>query len=160
NTSTVAQRKLVANRNTPVVLVPNASPLYTEPLVQPFAELSTSSSAEGGLVLEGNPSSRFQAEIVPSSVAKIKSAGLESSRLNANEVFGTIRVGPEAPVPLGVGTVTAKAGSALPNPVPSPLYKADIPEPLSFIQNGPPGKRATPHGFSKVMSWLSAGILL
>src|SRR5713101_3688906 len=162
--STVAQRKLVAYRNTPVVFTPDASPLYTAPvapLAQVSVELSTFSSAVlvGGLV--GKPSPRFQAEIVPSSVAKMKIAGLPSFfRLKANEVLATMPVGADVPVPEGVGIITAKAGFAPKNPVPSPLYRADMPEPLSFIQNGPPGKKAIPHEFSRVESWWSAGTVL
>src|ERR1700730_1066113 len=147
NTSTVAQRKLVAYRNTPAVFVPAASPLYTEPLAQRLFELSTLSSAI--VPGPGNPSPRFQAEIVPSSVAKMKSAGLESFKLKANELFATIPVGADGGVPpLGGGIVTARAGSAPAKPDPSPWYKADIPEPLALIQNGPPGKNAFPHGFN------------
>jgi hypothetical protein len=52
---------------------PNASPSYTAPvapLLHFSAELSTSNSAVGGVVLDGAPTSMFPAEIVPSSVSK------------------------------------------------------------------------------------------
>src|SRR5438132_6022700 len=116
NTSTVAHRKLVAYRNTPAVFVPVASPLYTafSPSVQFLVAFGSSSA------VPGMPSPRFQADIVPSSVSKMKRAGAEFLRVKAKELLATIPVGAEVP-PDGEGIVTAKAGSAPPNPLPSPL---------------------------------------
>src|SRR5262249_11061669 len=111
----------------------------------------------------GMPRPRFHAEIVPSSVSKMKSAGLElgAFRANPNEVLATIPVGVAvALLPLGGGMVTARAGFVPPNPMPVPSYNADSPEPLSLIQNGPLGKNAIPQGFNKVTSSCAAGILL
>src|SRR5262245_23311191 len=92
NTSTVPQRKLVAYRKTAPPATPVASPLYTDPVApvaQSLVELSTSNSAVAGM-----PRPRFHAEIVPSSVSKMKSAGLElgAFRANPNEVLATIPV--------------------------------------------------------------------
>src|SRR5215469_4990980 len=54
------------------------APLYTAPFGEPLPELSTSRTTliEGGLPPAGILSIGFQPEIVPSSVAKMKTAGL------------------------------------------------------------------------------------
>src|SRR5476651_493601 len=109
--------KLVAYRWFPVALVPNASPLYTAPDV----ELSTAITAAVGLTL------KFQAEIVPSSVSKMKAAAnVEPGTRNPDVGFQIMPVGDETKPdcePSGGGMVTT-SGTILP----SPAYRVERPE--------------------------------
>src|SRR5215469_13833919 len=88
NTSTVPALKLVANRKTPLGLVPKTRPLYTAP----FAESSLSTAITACV----KPA--LQAETVPSSVSKMNIAGVV--------VCGTRKVG------VGLGFHTTPVGAA------------------------------------------------
>src|ERR1700730_7360927 len=90
NTSIVPARKLVAKRNAPLTLTPNARPLYTAPFAAfGICELSTARTA---LVAGVRPC--VQAEIVPSSVSKMKVAcNCVPGTTNAEEGFQIMPVG-------------------------------------------------------------------
>src|SRR5882762_7961339 len=93
----------------PVTLVPNASPLYTAP----EAELSTASTALAGSTL------KFHAEMVPSSVSKMKAAAnFEPGTKNPDVGFQIMPVGDETKPdcePIGGGMLTT-SGTMVPSP--------------------------------------------
>src|SRR5438128_1561162 len=118
-----------------------ASPLYTAPL----AELSAATTMGAPL----NP------EIVPSSLAKMKRAGLG---LPVPPLLTTKPAPPLNTMPVGAlwlppapGTVKI-AGMA---PVPT-LYSVERPVPLSEIHHGDVGLDASPQAFTRLASWWSA----
>src|SRR5215467_10410233 len=88
----------------------------------------------------------FQPEIVPSSVAKMKTAGPDlppSETTNPDEPLNAMPVGVAVSVePSGGGMVTVSGSLAA-----LPLYTVETPAPLSDIQKGPVGLNAIPHAF-------------
>src|SRR6267378_2848285 len=106
-TSTLPDLKLVARRKLPVVFLISARPLYTAPLAADgTAELSTVKTVEAPPV---------HAEIVPSSVSNIKSAGWPL----------TLKVTPlgGATIPVGVAGFELPFGEATVNdPFNSPFW--------------------------------------
>src|SRR5262249_26295136 len=120
-----------------------------EPFGQVLSEVSASSCAG-----PGNPTLPFHAEIVPSSVEKMKAAAPAKGAfsLNAPVTLATIPEGFDGPPPPGNGTMAANAVGPGPGNVPSPAYNAEIPVPLSLIQKAPPGTFALPQGFTSVGS--------
>src|SRR6266536_164078 len=82
-----------------------------------------------------------QAEIVPSSVAKMKIAGSPGATRNSFEplnTLNTIPVGAEVPLGPGGGTVT-KGGAGNGGVAPLLSYKIDKPFPFEFTHQGPVG---------------------
>src|ERR1700730_3744947 len=117
-----------------------------------------------------------QAEIVPSSVSKMKTAGMPlgfvietvPGTTNAEDGFQMMPVGP-AGVGIGAGAGgglmvwQSVRGTTLPgrgidtcSPIfkPVPSYSVEQPVALSAIQKGlPAGEKATPHEFCSTRSW-------
>src|SRR5262249_54793664 len=110
-TSIVAQRKLVAYRNTPAVFAPTASPLYMAP-VAPLPHGSVDLSATNAAGLKWN---RPHGARVPSSVANMNGApAVPPGTMNAKVGFATTPVGAAVlPPGEGGGIVTAR-GKLLP----------------------------------------------
>src|SRR5258708_23445861 len=81
---------------------------------------------------------RFQPDIVPSSVAKMKRLGSDtffSVTTKSLVPLKTLPVGAEVVLPAGGGMVTT-SGEPTVNGVPSPLYSVDTPLPLSETHQG------------------------
>src|SRR5690349_18892942 len=94
----------------------------------------------------------FQAEIVPSSVAKMKCAEVPGPLTKKSDVLPlkTIPVGLEvvpAGLPAGGGIVTTSPCLA-----PSPLYRVERPVWLSLTHQGLVGLAASPQGLTKSLS--------
>src|ERR1051325_4330612 len=144
-TSTALLRKSVANNKLPRELLALASPLYTAP--EP--ELSTARIAAVPLTLG------FQPEMVPSSVAKMKTAGPElppEETTKSGVPLKTMPVGAAVSLdPCGGGMVTVSASFCA-----FVLYSVDTPVPLSAIQKGLVGLKAMPQGFLRLGSVVTA----
>src|ERR1700737_2918546 len=95
----------------------------------------------------------FQPEIVPSSVANRKTAGLPLGSANSCVPLKIVPVGvPWLPGPaLAGGIVTTR-----PCGTPAPLSNVASPVPLSDTHHGDPALRESPHGFTRFASLLGA----
>src|SRR6185503_4033964 len=138
-TSTLPAWKLVAYSRSPVAVLAIARPLYTAPL----AELSTA-------ITMGAPRNP---EIVPSSLAKMKRAGLVPAPLVTTKLvppLNTRPVGALCPPPVP-GTTKTAGMVAVPT-----LYSVERPVPLSEIHHGDVALDTSPHAFTRFESSLSA----
>ena len=92
----------------------------------------------------------LQAEIVPSSVTKIKIAGLPG--VTSKSSFSPLKTTPvgvaEALLP-GTGGMVTTRGDPVGNACPEPLYRVETLVPLSAIQKGPVELWTMPHEFTR-----------
>src|SRR5579863_4056588 len=84
-------------------------------------------------------------DMVPSLVAKMKSAGLLGANAKSAVPLKTIPLGDEGAVtPSALGTVTTKGTTA-----PAPVYRVAVPVPELLGHHGVDAPRASPQGFFK-----------
>jgi len=140
---TLPDLKLVARRKLPVVFLISARPLYTAPVAADgIMELSTTKVTELPPV---------QAESVPSSVSKMKSA----------DAPFTLKVAPLGGAKIPVGDAALElpfGGGIVKKPLGAPLWSYNVVNPLllSEIQKGLPGIKAIPQGFTSLESGWAA----
>src|SRR5215472_11687905 len=112
---------------------------------------------EGGAAPFANATFGFHAAIVPSSVAKLKPAGLpDASTKSVRAVVGDIPVGE----PVGVFLLFGSAGGMVTIKdcfSPGPLYRVATPVALSVTHQALPEVRDRPQEFTNCGSLLSAG---
>src|SRR5579863_2703750 len=93
-----------------------------------------------------------QPDMVPLLVAKMKSAGLLGANAKSAVPLNTIPVGEEGVVtPFAFGTVTTRGTTA-----PPPVYRVAVPVPALLGHQGVDAPRASPHGFFKWASTVTA----
>src|SRR5690242_1195665 len=98
------------------------------------------------------PAPEFHPATVPSSVTKRKVAGLPLGSPKSGVPLKTAPVGVPAEPAFAPGIVTTSESGA---PV-LPLYSVDFPVPLSAAHQGLPELRASPQGFTRLVSWVNA----
>src|SRR5579864_2097390 len=160
NTSTVPNRKFVANRNLPVGVATRASPLYTAPTSPAWSvavERSTAMMAWVGSTVG------FQPTMAPSSVAKRNLLGPEAPASDTTKPsavgLSTVPSGaPTAPGPAegGAGMATTCWPFGPVAGLPAPSYSVVAPAALSDTQMGRPGPVAVPQGLRRLGSVCAA----
>src|SRR5262245_1948410 len=99
----------------------------------------------------------FHPAMVPSSVAKRKTAGMAGANVKSVVGLCTWPVGADGGVPPAAGGTVTIRGLPAGKGSPAPLYTVTTPVPLSEIQNGPPmGLKEMPQGFTRFESRCSA----
>src|SRR6059036_3236181 len=110
----------------------------------PEAELSTLVTAFVGLTIGFHPA------MVPSSVAKRKTARSAGASVKSAVGLNTWPVGADGEVPPAAGGTVTTRGLPIGKGSPAPLYTVTTPVPLSETQNGPPiGLKEMPQGFMR-----------
>src|SRR5438132_1476094 len=146
-------RKLVAYRKLAPLALPSARPLYTAPSAGlGIIELSSSSTALC------RSTCGAQAEMVPSSAAKMNRAGAVAPfplTTKSAVPLKTTPVGAADEPPAGGGMVTT-SGDPAGKGCPEPSYSVDTPVPLAETHQGEVGELTRPQGFTRLSSVTAA----
>src|SRR5205823_10635989 len=112
--------------------------------IAPEPELSTLVTAVVAFTIGFHPA------MVPSSVAKRKTARMPGASVKSTVGLNTWPVGADGGIPPAAGGTVTTIGLPTGKGLPAPLYTVTTPVPLSETQNGPPmGLNEIPQGLTR-----------